>query len=120
MMDVFVTGGTGFLGTALCSALREEGHTVVSPGSKECDLNDDQALLAYGDASFDRIFHLAAWTQAGDFCMTHPGEQWIINQRISTNVLAWWQKCQPQAKLICMDYFLEDTVIVIWLESRYQ
>jgi GDP-L-fucose synthase len=46
------------------------------------------------------IYHLAAWTQAGDFCLYHPGEQWIINQRINTNVLDWWQRRQPQAKLI--------------------
>ena len=48
------------------------------------------------------IFHLAAWTQAGDFCLRHPGEQWLINQKINTNTLNWWQEDQPQAKLIFM------------------
>jgi GDP-L-fucose synthase len=51
---------------------------------------------------YDQIWHLAAWTQAGDFCLHHPGEQWIINQRINTNVLDWWQSRQPQAKLIAI------------------
>jgi GDP-L-fucose synthase len=45
---------------------------------------------------------LAAWTQAGDFCIKHPGEQWIINQQINTNVLSWWAEAQPQAKLVFM------------------
>jgi len=45
---------------------------------------------------------LAAWTQAGDFCLKHPGEQWIINQKINTNILEWWKNNQPQAKLIAM------------------
>ena len=53
-------------------------------------------------ATYDRIYHLAAWTQAGDFCLRHPGEQWLINQRLNTNVLEWWQRCQPQARMICM------------------
>jgi GDP-L-fucose synthase len=51
---------------------------------------------------YDQIWHLAAWTQAGDFCLHHPGEQWIINQHINTNVLDWWQSVQPQAKLIAI------------------
>jgi len=54
------------------------------------------------DQAYDHIYHLAAWTQAGDFCLSHPGEQWIINQQINTNVLAWWHKHQPKAKLICI------------------
>jgi len=58
-------------------------------------------LLRFSDP-FDQIWHLAAWTQAGDFCLHHPGEQWIINQQINTNVLEWWQSRQPQAKLIAI------------------
>jgi len=45
---------------------------------------------------------LAAWTQAGDFCLYHPGEQWIINQKINSNVLEWWRDQQQQATLIAM------------------
>jgi GDP-L-fucose synthase len=59
-------------------------------------------LNRFNDRTYDQIYHLAAWTQAGDFCLYHPGEQWIINQQINTNVLAWWQKYQPQAKLIAI------------------
>ncbi|GAH02684.1 unnamed protein product, partial [marine sediment metagenome] len=70
--------------------------------SKNCDLRRPDSLHAFNHVKYDQIYHLAAWTQAGDFCLYHPGEQWIINQQINTNVLAWWQKYQPQAKLICM------------------
>jgi len=45
---------------------------------------------------------LAAWTQAGDFCLYHPGEQWINNQLINTNVLRWWAEYQQAAKLVFM------------------
>lgn len=101
-MRVLVTGATGFLGTSLCAQLAARGDEVVRLGSKNCDLTDARSLEAFDHAKYDRIFHLAAWTQAGDFCLAHPGEQWLINQRINTNVLAWWQARQSQAKLIAM------------------
>lgn len=99
-MKVLVTGANGFLGRALCPALEGRGCEVVRLGSATCDLTCQHSLDILSAHSFEQIFHLAAWTQAGDFCLHHPGEQWIINQQINTNVLAWWRKCQPQAKLV--------------------
>jgi GDP-L-fucose synthase len=102
-LRVFITGGNGFLGQHLKSALASKDVQVVAPSSAECNLRDSRALDGVAKShSFDRIYHLAAWTQAGDFCLHHPGEQWIVNQQINTNVLNWWQNFQPQAKLICM------------------
>jgi GDP-L-fucose synthase len=101
-LDIFVTGGNGFLGTALCARLKTDGHRVVHPGSRQCDLTKADSLARFDDQCYDMIYHLAAWTQAGDFCLRHPGEQWVLNQQLNTNVLAWWQRSQPQAKLIAM------------------
>jgi GDP-L-fucose synthase len=101
-MKILVTGATGFLGTTLCGRLEQEGHQLVRLNSVNCDLRHASSLEPFSSVSYDQIYHLAAWTQAGDFCLTHPGEQWIINQQINTHVLAWWHKSQPQAKLICM------------------
>ncbi len=101
-MRILITGGTGFLGTALVRRLCADGHAVVSLGSRNADLTQPEPLAAFGGERFDVIYHLAAWTQAGDFCLKHPGEQWIHNQQINTNVLAWWQRHQPQAKLVAM------------------
>ena len=101
-MKILVTGATGFLGTALCSSLETVGHSVTQLNSKNCDLTRSDSLLKFNQTSYDQIYHLAAWTQAGDFCLYHSGQQWIINQQINTNVLTWWQQCQPQAKLISM------------------
>jgi GDP-L-fucose synthase len=99
-MRILVTGSSGFLGTALCRALAAQGHELTRLNSRNCDLTRADSLLAFNQAAYDRIFHLAAWTQAGDFCLRHPGEQWVINQLMNTHVLAWWQQHQPQAKLI--------------------
>lgn len=101
-MHILVTGASGFLGTALCLQLEAQGHEVVRLSSRNCDLTEQASLQRFNDRTYDQIYHLAAWTQAGDFCLCHPGEQWIINQQINTNVLVWWQRYQPQAKLIAI------------------
>lgn len=101
-MKILVTGATGFLGRTLCAKLEKEGHRVVALGSKNCDLTRIENLNHYNECAYDRIYHLAAWTQAGDFCLHHPGEQWITNQQINTSVLTWWQREQPQATMIAM------------------
>ncbi len=74
---------------------------MTAVGSADCDLLQEGSLYKFQE-SFDQIWHLASWTQAGDFCLHHPGEQWIINQRINTNVLDWWQSQQKRAKLIAI------------------
>lgn len=99
-MKILVTGASGFVGQALCKALKAVGHEIVELNSKNCDLTKFDNLVLYNYYQYDQIYHLAAWTQAGDFCLYHAGEQWIINQLINTNVLTWWAQYQPQAKLI--------------------
>ena len=102
-MKILVTGASGFLGNSLCRKLREEDNEVVGINSTTCNLTlEDSLSTTFRGYQFDQIYHLAAWTKAGDFCLYHPGEQWIINQKINTNVLSWWKEDQPQAKMIAI------------------
>ena len=101
-MHILITGASGFLGRFLAPFLREQGNTVVELSSRNCDLCRADALDPWNRERFDQIYHLAAWTQAGDFCLRHPAEQWLINQKINTHVLDWWHSRQPQALLIAM------------------
>ncbi|MCP5468945.1 MAG: NAD-dependent epimerase/dehydratase family protein [Chlamydiales bacterium] len=101
-MSALVTGSSGFLGRHLCETLRKKGIEVVEAHSKNCDLTDPKALSQFDHYKFDRIYHLAVWMQAGDFCVYHPAEIWANNQKITTNTLDWWQKKQPQAKFITL------------------
>ena len=101
-MKILITGSSGFLGQHLVKRLVKDGHDTTCLNSKNCDLTNSQSLDKFNDVKYDKIFHLAAWTQAGDFCLRHPGEQWIINQKINSSVLNFWNEKQPQAKLITM------------------
>lgn len=101
-MKVLVTGSSGFLGTTLCAWLEKQGCVITRLNSYNCDLREAKNLAVFSEEKYGIIFHLAAWTQAGDFCLKHPGEQWIINQQINTNTLAFWAQHQPEAKLVFM------------------
>ncbi len=96
---VFVSGASGFLGKFFIQYLKKKNFIIVNPRSKACNLLKQNSLNKY-KTKFDYIFHLAAWTQAGDFCLKYPGDQWLKNQMMNTNVLSWWKEYQPQAKLI--------------------
>lgn len=101
-MKILVTGSSGFVGKNLVAYLERQHHDVTSLTSKNCDLTQQDSLDEFSGIKYEQIYHLAAWTQAGDFCLKHPGEQWIINQQINTNVLSWWRQSEPQAKMICI------------------
>jgi len=100
-MNVLVTGGNGFLGRNLIRILsKNKDLNIVSFSSSDVDLKLHNSLHKFNNLNFDKIYHLAAWTQAGDFSLTHMGEQWVNNQLINSNVLTWWKDYQPQSKFM--------------------
>jgi GDP-L-fucose synthase len=99
-MNILITGASGFLGRHLSVFLEKKGHNVTKITSKEIDLTNQNSCENIPKLNYHQIYHLAAWTQAGDFCQYHQGEQWIINQQINTNVLNWWKMYCPTAKMI--------------------
>ena len=78
------------MGHHLVNRLKSDGHELICLNSKNCDLTKNDSINQFIDSELDRIYHLAAWTQAGDFCLKHPGEQWIINQKINSSIINFW------------------------------
>lgn len=92
-MRIAVTGASGFVGRHLIPKLKEQGHTVLEYNSNNFD-------SIFNLRSIDYIIHLAVKTAAGGYCQAHPGEQYLINSEINTNMLLAWKKTVPSAKMI--------------------
>lgn len=86
---IFITGGSGYLGRHLIKYLKSKNYKIYAPTSKEINLKNYNQIKNIKN-NFDQVYHLAAWTQAGDFCLKYPMDQWIINQEINSNIIKWW------------------------------
>jgi len=102
MKKVLVTGASGYLGRHIKEQIDSLGWEMFLSNTKTANLMDDKNLHTYNHIKFDYIFHLAAHTKAGDYCLYHKAEQFEINQRINTNILKYWYEHQPQAKMVAM------------------
>jgi len=93
-MKYFVTGGAGYIGSAVAAELLKQGHQVtvydslvtghraaVPKGAEliEADLLDSKALKsALGSTRFDAVLHFAAFIEAGE-SMQNPGKYFRNN-----------------------------------------
>tara|TARA_Y100000310_G_scaffold345792_1_gene470006 strand:+ start:2534 stop:3445 length:912 start_codon:yes stop_codon:yes gene_type:complete len=118
-MKVLVTGATGFLGTHLVRKLEKLGWDIHISNTKHASLSRMENLWCYNNIKFDYIFHLAAVTKAGDYCLKNPATQWLQNQTINTNILKYWLDFQPQAKIICMGTSCSYTPEIHMKEDNY-
>lgn len=93
-MNILVTGGAGYIGSATAEALLEAGHSVtvydslvtghrqaVPGGAKfvEADLSDSYALVdTFTREKYDAVMHFAAYIEAGE-SMKDPGRFYYNN-----------------------------------------
>ena len=93
-MKLFVTGGAGYIGSAVAESLLARGHAVtvydslvtghreaVPEGAEfvEADLGDGEALgKALGDGDYEAVLHFAAFIEAGE-SMQKPGKYFQNN-----------------------------------------
>lgn len=118
-MNALITGATGFLGGHLVEKIKDLGYTIFVSNTKIANLNNLDNLKIYDDIKFDYIFHLAAVTKAGDYCLKFKGDQWLSNQILNTNILKYWKEKQPQAKMICMGTSCSYAPDIFMTENNY-
>ena len=94
-MKILITGSTGFVGRHLVKRLKAEKHEVI-----EINSTNFTSMWNLEKNSIDVIVHLAVKTEAGGYCQNHPGEQWIINNSINADMLAYWADNQQRAHMV--------------------
>ena len=89
MTRVLVTGGTGFLGKAVCRELEANGYDdIVALGSKDCDLRDQVATQKMvNDSGAGVVLHLAATVGGIGANKENPGRFMYENLVMGTNVI---------------------------------
>jgi UDP-glucose 4-epimerase len=101
-MNIFVTGGAGYIGSAATQLLLEAGHHVTVYDSLvsgyqaaipvdatfiQADLADVAALTdALGSKRFDAVMHFAAFIEAGE-SMKDPGKYFHNNASLSMGLI---------------------------------
>jgi len=97
-MKALITGGSGFIGKALCTKLVAEGNEVVVFDRRKGDLEKvtyiegDLNDLSYLEEKFDVIFHLAALSSQHK-CEKDPKACVKVNVDGMINVLEFAKKC---------------------------
>jgi GDP-L-fucose synthase len=86
---VLVTGGSGFLGRAVCAKLRARGvRRLVAPRSSEYDLRRfDEVGRMFAFEQPDLVIHLAARVGGIGANMAHPADLYLDNLLMGTYVI---------------------------------
>ncbi|MCH7663421.1 MAG: UDP-glucose 4-epimerase GalE [Chloroflexi bacterium] len=107
-MNIFVTGGAGYIGSATAQALIDAGHNVTVYDSLitghqaavpreaefvQANLNDSQSLAnVLTGQSFDAVMHFAAFIEAGE-SMRDPGRFFQNNVINSLQLIEFAHNC---------------------------
>lgn len=87
-MRIYVTGGSGFVGSNLVHVFRQRGAEVIAPTHAELDLTDPQATARdIGRAAPDAIVHAAIWNGFGDL-LSDRRRAWASFVGATRNVVA--------------------------------
>ena len=94
-MRVIVTGGNGFLGRHLVAELRNRGHEVFAPSSRECDLTTlaGRRDLLYDNIHSDVVVHAAAAVGGIGANMAAPGQFFYENLIMGAELMELTRLC---------------------------
>ncbi len=80
MTGVFVTGGSGFIGSALVRRLRAGGNEVVAPGRRELDLltaSESELAQFIEKTDVSCCIHCAWYTNHADYLTHESNRDWL-------------------------------------------
>jgi GDP-L-fucose synthase len=85
---VLVTGGSGFLGRAVCAKLRDRGADVIAPRHAEFDLTQSEAVNEmFAGANAEVVIHLAARVGGIGYNQVAPAELYLDNLLMGTYLI---------------------------------
>lgn len=85
---VLVTGGSGFLGRAVCAKLRNSGADVIAPSHAEVDLRQPSAADAmFASQRIDQVIHLAARVGGIGYNQVAPADLYLDNLLMGTYLI---------------------------------
>ena len=99
---VYLTGGTGFLGTAVQRTLRERGVTdILAPSSAEIDfLDPDVTATSIDRAAPDVVIHLAARVGGIGANLQAPASLYLDNLLLGTNVIEGARRAEVERTVL--------------------
>ncbi|MFJ5733641.1 GDP-mannose 4,6-dehydratase [Streptomyces paradoxus] len=101
-MRTVVTGGSGFIGSRLCTFLRSRGDTVTAIDLPNCDVRDTAQLTRMLEkAEPDHIYHLAAQSSVRRSWQI-PTATWRSNAAGTVSVLDAARDACPHTSILVM------------------
>jgi len=117
MQKALVVGSTGFFGRHFVKKASKL-FEIYEANTKKYNLLTDEIFCLSG-VKFDYIFYFAVKTAAGGYCQKHPGEQFLINQKLNSTILNYWKEVQPHAKFITFGSSCSYSDNVVRIEDNY-
>jgi GDP-L-fucose synthase len=85
---IVVTGAGGMVGSHVVDELQAQGRNVIGMGRPECNLLDErETLRVFRDIRPTHVFHSAACVYGIMGNINNPGQSFLENLRINTNVI---------------------------------